>query len=237
MHLIGHLEDLRKRIIITLATFIVLLILAFVYVKPIYQWLMGNLPVELAVIGPGEIVWIYLMLATVVAAAGTIPIAAHQLWIFIRPALTAEERAVSLAYIPALFILFVMGISFGYFFIFPIVFNFLLSLSEEMFTTLFTVEKYFRFLLHMTLPFGFLFEMPVVIMFLTSLGILNPYKLQQIRKYAYFALIVTAVLITPPDFLSDILVVVPLLLLYEVSILLSKMVYRRKNDRCQSLVE
>jgi sec-independent protein translocase protein TatC len=98
-----------------------------------------------------------------------------------------------------------------------------------MFMTFFTTEKYFKFLLHMTLPFGFLFELPVVIMFLTSLGVLNPYRLQKIRKYSYFVLIVTAVLITPPDLLSDILVIIPLIFLYECSVLLSKVVYRRKQ--------
>jgi sec-independent protein translocase protein TatC len=81
----------------------------------------------------------------------------------------------------------------------------------------------------MTLPFGFLFELPVVILFLTSLGIINPYHLQKVRKYAYFLLIFVSILITPPDFLSDILVVIPLLLLYESSISLSKFVYKRQQ--------
>lgn len=98
-----------------------------------------------------------------------------------------------------------------------------------MFHTFFTTEKYFQFLLHMTLPFGFLFELPVVIMFLTSLGIINPYRLQKIRKYAYFVLIIVSILITPPDFLSDILVSIPLLLLYEGSVSLSKFVYKRQH--------
>ncbi|MGE7687435.1 twin-arginine translocase subunit TatC, partial [Peribacillus simplex] len=107
-------------------------------------------------------------------------------------------------------------------------------LSNDMFTTFFTTEKYFRFLLHMTLPFGFLFELPVVIMFLTSLGIINPYRLQKMRKYAYFILIVVSILITPPDFLSDILVIIPLLLLYESSISLSKFVYKRQQRAKES---
>lgn len=228
LDLIGHLDELRKRLIIILGTFMLLLILSFVNVQDLYNWLVQDLEVKLAILGPSDILWVYLILSCVFAIAGTIPIAAHQVWLFVRPALKENERKVTLAYIPALFLLFIIGISFGYFVIFPIVFKFLLSLSEDMFMTFFTTEKYFRFLIHMTLPFGFLFELPVVIMFLTSLGILNPYRLQQIRKYAYFVLIVTAVLITPPDLLSDILVVIPLLFLYECSVLLSKVVYRRK---------
>ena len=229
MDLIGHFEELRKRLIITLGTFMVLLILAFLYVEDIYQWLVQDLEVKLAILGPSDILWVYLLLSCVIAISGTIPIAALQVWLFVRPALKEMERKVTLAYIPALFLLFIIGICFGYFVIFPIVFQFLLSLSEDMFMTFFTTEKYFQFLLHMTLPFGFLFELPVVIMFLTSLGVLNPYRLQKIRKYSYFVLIVTAVLITPPDLLSDILVIIPLIFLYECSVLLSKVVYRRKQ--------
>lgn len=235
MDLIGHLEELRKRIIITLGTFILLFIISFLYVQEIYSWLVQDIPVKLAILGPSDILWVYFLLASVVSFAGTIPIAAHQIWLFVRPALKESEQKITLAYIPALFLLFVGGISFGYFIIFPIVFQFLLSLSEGVMMTYFTTDKYFRFVVHMTLPFGFLFELPVVMMFLTSLGVLNPYRLQKMRKYAYFILILTAVFITPPDFLSDILVVIPLLFLYECSVLLSKVVYRRKKPLIQTV--
>lgn len=235
MDLIGHLEELRKRIIITLGTFILLFIISFLYVQEIYSWLVQDIPVKLAILGPSDILWVYFLLASVVALAGTIPIAAHQIWLFVRPALKESEQKITLAYIPALFLLFVGGISFGYSIIFPIVFQFLLSLSEGVMMTYFTTDKYFRFVVHMTLPFGFLFELPVVMMFLTSLGVLNPYRLQKMRKYAYFILILTAVFITPPDFLSDILVVIPLLFLYECSVLLSKVVYRRKQHLIQTV--
>ena len=230
MDLIGHFEELRKRLIFVLGTFILLFIVSFIYVQDIYYWLVKDLEVKLAILGPSEILWVYMILSSVAAIAGTIPMAAYQTWLFVRPALKETERKVTLAYIPALFLLFFMGICFGYFVIFPMVYQFLLSMSEEMFMTFFTTEKYFKFLINMTLPFGFLFELPVIIMFLTSVGVLNPYRLQKIRKYSYFVLILIAIFITPPDFLSDILVVIPLLFLYECSVLLSKVVYRRKQQ-------
>jgi len=230
MDLIGHFEELRKRLIFVLGTFILLFIVSFIYVQDIYHWLVKDLEVKLAILGPSEILWVYMILSSVAAIAGTIPMAAYQTWLFVRPALKETERKVTLAYIPALFLLFFMGICFGYFVIFPMVYQFLLSMSEEMFMTFFTTEKYFKFLINMTLPFGFLFELPVIIMFLTSVGVLNPYRLQKIRKYSYFVLILIAIFITPPDFLSDILVVIPLLFLYECSVLLSKVVYRRKQQ-------
>ncbi len=229
MDLVTHLEELRKRLMITFGFFTLFFVAAFIYVEDIYLTLVNDLPMKLAILGPSDILWVYFIIAGVIAIAGTIPTAAYQIWLFVKPALSEKERKVTLMYIPSLFLLFLCGISFGYFVIFPIVLNFLMSLSSDMFETFYTTEKYFRFLLHLTLPFGFLFELPVIIMFLTSLGILNPYRLQKVRKYAYFVLIVVSILITPPDFLSDILVIIPLLFLYEVSILLSKLVFKRKQ--------
>src|SRR5699024_7108075 len=231
MEFVEHLGELRKRIIITLVTFILLFILSFIFVQDIYKWLMKDVSMKLAVLGPAEILWVYLTLAGIAAIAGTIPMATHQIWLFVRPALTKKEQKVTMAYVQALFVLFVVGNSFGYFIIFPIVFNFLVSLSEGIFETFFTIEKYFQFMLHMTLPFGFLFELPVIVMFLTSLGVLNPYKLYKFRKHAYFVLVVTAVLITPSDLLSDILVIIPLLFLYECSVLLSRVVDRKRKRK------
>ncbi len=228
LNLIDHLDELRKRLIITVAAFIIFFIIGFMYVKEIYHWFVRDLDVKLIVLGPSDIVWVYLMIASVIAIAATIPILAIQIWLFVKPALKPFERKISLSYIPALFILFLIGLCFGYFVIFPTVLDFLVSLGGDMLVTNFTADKYFRFVLNMTIPFGVLFELPVVIMFLTSLGIVNPYVLTKLRKYAYFVLIFIAIVITPPEFMSDFIVAVPLLFLYEISINLSKIVYKRK---------
>lgn len=231
LQVVGHLEELRNRIIITLLAFISFLIGGFVFVKPIYGWLIKDLDTKLAVLGPSDILWVYLMIAAVIALATTIPVAAFQVWRFVAPALSREERSVTLRFIPALFFLFIFGIAFGYFLLFPIVLGFLLSLSAGQFEMMFTADKYFRFMLNLTLPFGFLFEMPLVTLFLTRLGILNPIRLKKARKISYLVLIIVSVLITPPDFLSDILVIVPLLVLYEISVSLSNMVYKKRLKR------
>jgi sec-independent protein translocase protein TatC len=228
LNLVDHLDELRKRLIISAVAFIAFFIAGFMYVEEIYSWFVRDLDVKLIALGPSDIVWIYFMLATLVAIAGTIPVLALQIWLFVKPALRPVERRISLSYIPALFILFIVGLAFGYLVIFPTVLNFLVELSSDMLVTNFTADKYFRFVMNMTLPFGVLFELPVVVMFLTSLGVINPYVLTKIRKYAYFVLIVISVIISPPDFMSDVLVTIPLLVLYEISINLSKIVYRRK---------
>ncbi|AZK45387.1 twin-arginine translocase subunit TatC [Paenibacillus lentus] len=225
---VGHLSELRRRIMFTLIAFIVALCGAFVYVKEIYRWLVRDLDQKLAILAPSDVLWVYLKLAGVVAIAVTLPIAAYQIWQFVKPALEPREQRASLAYIPWLPILFVGGISFGYGIIFPMVLQFLESMSGD-FTTMYTADKYFSFILSMTVPFGLLFEMPITVMFLTRIGILNPARLAKARKLSYFSLAVTAVLITPPDIVSDVLVIIPLFLLYEVSVTLSKIVYRKRK--------
>jgi sec-independent protein translocase protein TatC len=228
LNLVEHLDELRKRLIISASAFIVFLVLGLVYVKDLYLFFMGNLGYKLMVLGPSDIVWIYFHMATIVAVAGTIPVAAWQIWLFVKPALKPVERKVTLAYIPALFFLFIGGLAFGYFFIFPKVFRFLINLGNNLMTTSFTADKYFSFLINMTLPFGVAFELPLVSMFLTTLGLVNPYRLGKLRKYAYLILVIIASMISPPEFISHISVSIPLILLYEISILLSKIVFKRK---------
>ncbi|MFJ5715161.1 twin-arginine translocase subunit TatC [Neobacillus sp. NPDC093127] len=231
LNLVDHLEELRKRIIISALAFVVFFIAGFIYVDDIYRWFVGD--TKLMVLGPSDIMWIYFMLATVIAVAGTIPVLALQIWMFVKPALRPIERKITLSYVPALFFLFLLGLAFGYFAIFPMVLDFLVKMGQDMFVTNFTAERYFSFIMNMTLPFGVLFELPVVVMFLTSLGIINPFVLGRVRKYAYFVLIIIAVVITPPDFMSDFVVTLPLLLLYEISINLSKFVYRKRLKKLE----
>ncbi|CAH0347370.1 MULTISPECIES: twin-arginine translocase subunit TatC [unclassified Bacillus (in: firmicutes)] len=236
LNLVDHLGELRKRLIIVAVSFLVFFILGFIFVEDIYKWLVEDLEMKLSVLGPSDIIWVYFMISSVIAITITIPVFAFQLWLFVKPALMPNEVKITLSYIPALFILFIGGLAFGYFVIFPTVLDFLLDLSGDLFVTNFTADKYFRFILTMTLPFAILFELPAVTMFLTSIGVINPYVLQKLRKYAYFVLVLIAITITPPDFMSDFLVTVPLLLLYEISISLSKIVFKRKQKK-EALLE
>ncbi|WP_409254273.1 twin-arginine translocase subunit TatC [Bacillus sp. SCS-153A] len=220
-----------------LGIFIAFFLISFVFVKDIYNWIVHNLEFKLSVLGPLDIPWIYLMLAGVAAITFTLPILGYHIWAYISPALTSNERKESLIYIPLLFILFVTGMMFGYYLIFPQAFNFLVSLNEGSFQTFFTVEKYFRFLINMTVPVAFTFDLPIIIMFLTSIGIINPYSIKKLRKFVYFVLVVLSTMITPPDIVSAIIVVIPLILLFEISISISFIVYKRKIARANTAAE
>ncbi|MGG3571900.1 twin-arginine translocase subunit TatC [Bacillus gobiensis] len=235
IELTEHLAELRKRLIYVLGCFLGFLALSFLFVEQIYNYLVKDLEFKLALLGPGDVLWIYFKLSAVSSIAFTIPVAAFHIWRFVLPALKEHEKKATFVLIPALFFLFISGISFGYFFVFPTCLSFMQTLAGNEFQPFYTSEKYFSFMLNLTVPFGVLFELPVVILFLTSIGILNPNTLRKTRKIAYFLIAVASVFLTPPDFISDILVLIPLIFLYEISISLSAFIYRKKLKKQELL--
>jgi len=237
MNIVGHLSELRTRLLVTGVGFIVFFILGFIFVKDIYAFFESDIDFKLTITSPGDIIWIYFTIAGLIAIIATLPVLSLQLWLFIKPGLTKQERKASLSYIPAIFLLFVIGLIFGYLMFIKLIFPFLLSLNDGMFNELFTVEKYFRFLFRVTIPFAILFEIPIILMFLTSLGIVTPNFLKKTRKYAYFILLIVGALVTPPDIILQLAVAIPLFILYEISIYLSTAVYRRKLKRHAEYME
>ncbi|MEI3604781.1 twin-arginine translocase subunit TatC [Pseudogracilibacillus sp. SE30717A] len=231
MNIVGHLSELRNRLIVTGLFFIAFFIIGFIFIKDIYSFFENDIDFKLTVTSPGDIIWIYFTIAGLIAIVATLPILSLQIWLFIKPGLTKPERKASLSYIPAIFLLFVIGLVFGYLMFIKLILPFLLSLNDGMFNELFTVEKYFRFLLRITIPFAILFEIPIIIMFLTSLGVITPAFLRKTRKYAYFILLIVGALVTPPDVILQLAVAIPLFILYEISIYLSTIVYRKKQKR------
>jgi len=231
LNLLDHLDELRRRAIYVLVTFVIFFIVGFIYVKDIYHFFTSSVDGKLLALGPGEIIWIYFSLAGVVGIAATIPMLAYQIWKFVVPALKERERKATVKYIPLFFILFIIGLAFGYYILFPMILYFVIELGSDMIETAFTAQKYFSFLLQTLLPIALLFELPIIISFLTNLGLLTPTFLKVNRKYAYFFLYVAATLITPPDIITAILVSIPLFGLYEISIWVSGIVYNRKLAR------
>ena len=169
------------------------------------------------------------MLAGICAFSLTLPFASYQIWAFVRPALEEREAKVVLSYVPATFILFIAGLCFGFFFITPALLNVLLSFGDDLFNIQLTANSYLTFIIHTSLPLGIIFELPVIVAFLTSLHILTPQYLIKNRRYGYFILLVLAVVLTPADFISDLTMAAPLILLYEVSILVCKYIYKKRR--------
>ncbi len=237
MGYVDHFAELRNRLLWTALIFVIFFAGGLYFVEDIRDFFLDDIDITLNLISPEEIIWIIFMIAFVVAFAATLPFLCIQLWLFVKPGLTKREQRVSLGYIPIVFVLFISGLAFGYYIFIQLILPFVLSLNDGMFDTMFTVENYFRFIFRVTLPFAIFFEVPVITMFLTSLGIVTPQFLSKTRKYGYFILIIIGTMISPPDFILQIVVAIPLIVLYEISIVLSRIVYRKKAEKHREFME
>jgi sec-independent protein translocase protein TatC len=226
-----HIDELRKRLMLIVVFFLFAVIASFFLAQPLIKLIHEASAAEQLTLNAFRVtdaLKVYMQMTFLLALLMVSPLILYQLWSFISPGLLEKERKVTLGYIPVSVILFLMGVAFSYFILFPFVIRFMLGISSNMeVQTMLGINEYFQFLFQITLPFGLLFQLPVVILFLTRLGIVTPLFLSQVRKYAYFILIVIAAFITPPDIISHLLVTVPLLLLYEISIWISRIGYKK----------
>lgn len=241
MSVIEHIVELRRRLLIVFVFFVVAFIAGFFLATPLITYLQSapaaqDLPMNAFKIT--DPIRIFMTFAFASALILTFPLILYQLWAFISPGLHENEQKATLAYIPIAFILFITGIVFSYFVLFPYIIQFMGNLAVRLnITEQYGINEYFTFLFQITLPFGFLFQLPVVIMFLTRLELVTPAFLSQIRKYAYFVLLVIAGVITPPELISHLMVTVPLLLLYEFSIWVARLTKRKMNKAEQKRKE
>ncbi|MCM3758452.1 twin-arginine translocase subunit TatC [Sporosarcina aquimarina] len=229
--IIEHIEEIRKRLITIVVFFAVSVIGGFLLAKPLIKFLQSNGPaadLPLNAFNVIDPIAIYLKVVVFIGIIIILPIIMYQFWAFVSPGLLETERRVTLSYIPFAFILFLSGIAFSYYVLLPYVIKFMESLSADLgITQTIGINQYFSFLFQILLPFGFVFQLPVVLLFLSRLGFLNPNVLTKFRKIAYFVLFVIAAFITPPDLVSHLFVTVPLFLLYEISIVIARIGYRK----------
>lgn len=241
MTIVEHITELRKRILYVVIMLVVGLIGGLLLADPIYDYMRNTKPANQFNLH-GFSLWdgigIYMKFAFIVALAITLPFIMYQLWAFVSPGLKSEERRAALRYVPFVFILFLLGLSFAYFVVFPMAFEFTSKINKHMeLAETYGITQYFTFMFNILLPMSLLFELPVVIMFLTRIRLLNPLRLRKMRRFAYFGLIVLGTMLSPPDIISDILVSIPLLILYEVSVFTSSIVYRKQLAEQQAWEE
>ncbi|MBM7591567.1 twin-arginine translocase subunit TatC [Brevibacillus fulvus] len=232
MTLVEHLAELRRRLIWVIVLFIIALIAGVYFAGPVIEYLKhdpmaGGVPLKS--FHPSDALMVYMQFAFLISLVVTVPFALFQLWGFVSPGLRENERKATVYFIPAAFLLFIVGILFGYYVVFPMVIQFMAGVTTEIGADpTYGIAQYFGFLFNMVIPFGFLFELPIIVMFLTRLRLLNPMRLAKIRRISYFLLAIVAITLTPPDFMSDVLVTIPLFILYELSVWISRVVYRKQ---------
>ncbi len=230
MPLGDHLRELRNRLFVYLLFLIPVGVYAFIKARLIVRFLL--LPTHgavhsLVVLSPTEGLYTFIELALVTAFIVTSPVLIYQIAAFVRPALESTERHLIVLYAPIVLLLFLIGVGFGYFVFLPVVLHFVLQFATAPFQAFISLGRYIGFIVNLTLPFGLIFELPIVVYALTRTGVLTPSFLRKQRRIAILIIFVVAAAVTPPDAFSMMIMVLPMLVLYEVSILVADLAVRR----------
>jgi sec-independent protein translocase protein TatC len=242
MPFLDHLEELRSRIIKALLSVAFFAVLSWFFITPIFDFLvapykdaiaLANAEIKdpaqvqalrLIYLNPTGGFMIYLKLAITVGIMFSIPVIVYQLWQFVAPGLLSNEKRVVPGVIFFTMVCFVAGAAFCYFVVLKYGLGFLLSFQSEVLAPMVSIDEYFGFVTILLVVFGLVFEMPVIAYFLTRIGLLTPEFLRQKRRYGIVTIFVAAAVLTPSvDAFTQILLAAPLLVLYEISIWVSKL--------------
>jgi len=240
MSLTDHLEELRKRLMRSLiAAFI-----AFGVCYNFKEWLfeiltrplVESLPKNATMIYTSlpEAFFNYLKISFFAGLVVASPYVLYQIWKFISPGLYASERKYVLPFVLSSTILFVGGVLFGYFIALPPAFRFFLEFSTDFLKPMLTIREYLSLTIKLLLAFGIVFEIPIFIFFLAKIGVVNSRMLAKQRKYAILLIFIVAAIITPtPDAFTQTIMAIPMMILYEIGILVAKWGERKKVKKEQ----
>jgi sec-independent protein translocase protein TatC len=226
--LVEHLAELRTRIIISILTLAVGVVVGFYYSSPLVEFI-TRLPGDLVYLYPGEAFMVHLQVALIVGVMLSSPVVLYQVIRFVVPGLLAKERRILSVGLPLSLLLFVVGIVFAYQVILPLAYKFFLGFSSDSLEPMISIGNYVAFVFRLVLPFGLVFQLPLFVLILTSIGVLSPAFLVRSRKYMILVIVIVAAVLTPPDVISQTLMALPMLILYEVSIVLARLVVRKKQ--------
>lgn len=232
MSLMDHLRELRTRLIHSLIALLIACIICFAFadhiwaalVAPMNQALLETGRGTMAMTDPLEGVMTYLKVAFLAALGLASPVIFWQMWLFVAPGLYPKEQKVVLPLVLSSTALFLGGAAFGYFVIFKFAFPFFLSVTTEDVAAVLSMSSYLNMAAKLLLAFGASFQLPVVVWFLARIGLVNHQDMIRAFRYAVVAIFVVAAILTPPDVISQVLMALPLIVLYGASILIARVV-------------
>jgi len=245
----AHLADLRKRIFVSLIVVTIGFVVAFIYSEYLFKFLTIPLKYDLSFsiskpfiqfvdkkikvnplvfFAPAEAFWMHMKIAMITGLVVSLPIIFLQFWKFLSPGLLQKEKKYVLPFVIIATIFFLSGSAYCFFLVLPFAMDFLLTYKTQSMVPMLSVGKYVDFCLKFILAFGGIFELPLVIIFLTRMGIVTTRTLAKNRRLAIVLAFVVAAIITPtPDAFNQTLMAVPMIILYEVGILFSKIFIRK----------
>jgi len=234
-----HIADLRKRLTISVAVLFVMFIVMFYFHQALLDWIVAPLNHALESVGKvshiaakgmittnqvGGTFFVAMIVSFFAAILASLPIILWQIWLFIAPALYANEKKIILPFIIGGTVMFLVGVAFAYYVVTPFGFKFLITFASFKFVPLINIENYISFFTKIMVGFGIAFELPVFAYFFALIGLITDKNLIDFFKYAVVIIFIVAALLTPPDVMTQMLMAGPLLVLYGLSILVVKMV-------------
>jgi Twin arginine targeting (Tat) protein translocase TatC len=227
MSLVDHLQELRRRLIIIVIAVAVGSCAAYFYAQELVHFITAPAG-KLYYLNPAEAFFTYLKVSFFAGFLLVLPIVLYQIWAFVVPALTNQERTTTIILLPASVFLFFGGLAFSYYFVLPAGIKFFLGFATEDLQPMFSIGQYLSFVISFLLPFGFIFELPLFVLVLAKLGIIGSEFLRAKRKLVIVAAFVVGAVISPtPDVFSQSMIAIPMIILYEISILIVRYILRK----------
>lgn len=233
MPFLEHLVELRSRILRALLSVLVLFFPTYYFANEIYAFvaapLLAHLPANSSMIATevASPFFTPFKLAAYSALFAAIPYVLHQAWAFVSPGLYLHEKRFALPLLCSSVALFYAGMAFAYFLVFPVVFQFFAGITPVGVAMMTDINRYLDFVLGMFFAFGFAFEIPIAVLLMVWTGITTPARLAASRPYVIVGCFVVAMILTPPDVLSQTLLAVPMWVLFELGVLTARLIERR----------
>ncbi len=225
-----HLEELRMRIIYVVATVAIVFAALYAVSDGLFEIIRRPLDTQLHFFGPAAAFFAYLKISIYGAIIISIPMILYQAWEFIAPGLLQTERKYTGAFVIFGTLFFLLGAAFCYYVVLPFGLKFLISYGGEGLTPVISVGEYLSFIFKLMIAFGLIFELPIVIVFLTQLGLVTPASLAKKRPYLIVGSFVIASILTPPDIFTQVIMAFPIIILFEGSLLVSRLFMRKPAD-------
>ncbi len=227
---LSHLVELRDRLIRAMLSILIVFLCLFPWAKDLYallaQPLLATLPKGGQMIAT-DVVGVFLVpmkVALMVAFLIALPYVLYQIWAFVAPGLYTHEKRLALPLVGTSVVLFFTGMAFAYFLVFPTVFGFMSKVAPEGVAWMTDIEKYLSFVMSTFVAFGVAFEVPVIVVVLVLVGVVDLATLKEWRSYVIVGAFVIAAIFTPPDVVSQLMLAIPLCLLYELGMLMARFV-------------